>query len=246
GRLEVHTLYTWLQSGSLHVGMGTQADPLSVTWILLVTGVGSLIHLYSIGYMRGDPLYSRFFAYLNLFAASMLILVIADNLLLTFLGWEGVGLCSYLLISFWYERRAAAVAGKKAFVTNRVGDVGFLLGMFLIITMYGSLSYTSMPAAAKVLSGGTCTAIALLLLVGAIGKGAQIPLHVWLTEAMEGPTPVSALIHAATMVTAGVFLLCRVHPFLDASPDAMTVVAWVGAVTAFVAGTVAVTQPDIK
>jgi len=176
----------------------------------------------------------------------MLILVIADNLLLTFLGWEGVGLCSYLLISFWYQRNPAAVAGKKAFVTNRVGDVGFLLAMFLIIATYGSLEYTAMGPAAKIISTGTATAIALLLMVGAMGKSAQIPLHVWLTDAMEGPTPVSALIHAATMVTAGIFVMCRAFPFLQASGDASTVVMWVGAITALLAGTVAVMQPDIK
>jgi len=147
-RLQVHSLFTWLSAGTFHVDVGTQADPLSITWILLVTGVGSLIHIYSIGYMHGDPLFSRFFAYLNLFAASMLILVLADNFLLTFLGWEGVGLCSYLLISFWYERNSAAVAGKKAFVTNRVGDVGFLIAMFLIIATYGTLSDTAMGPAA--------------------------------------------------------------------------------------------------
>jgi NADH-quinone oxidoreductase subunit L len=245
-RLNVHTLFTWMPAGALQVDMGVQTDPLSVTWILLVTGVGSLIHFYSIGYMHGDPLFSRFFAYLNLFAASMLILVLADNFLLTFLGWEGVGLCSYLLISFWYQRNSAAVAGKKAFVTNRVGDVGFLLAMFLIIATYGTLSYTAMTPAVQEISSGTATAIALLLLVGAIGKSAQIPLHIWLTDAMEGPTPVSALIHAATMVTAGVFLLCRAYPFLELSGDASTVVMWVGAITALLAGTVALTQPDIK
>jgi len=245
-RLQVNQIFTWIPAGSFSVHVGTQADPLSITWLLLVTGVGTLIHLYSIGYMHGDPLFSRFFAYLNLFAASMLILVIADNLLLTFLGWEGVGLCSYLLISFWYQRNDAAVAGKKAFVTNRVGDVGFLLAMFLIIATYGSLEYTAMSPAAHVISTGTCTAIALLLMVGAMGKSAQIPLHVWLTDAMEGPTPVSALIHAATMVTAGVFLMCRAFPFLEASSSASTVVMWVGAITALLAGTVAVMQPDIK
>jgi len=245
-RLNVHTLYTWLPAGALKVDVGVQTDPLSVTWILLVTGVGTLIHFYSIGYMKGDPLFSRFFAYLNLFAASMLILVLADNYLLTFLGWEGVGLCSYLLISFWYQRNSAAVAGKKAFVTNRVGDVGFLLAMFLIIATYGTLSYTAINPAVREISSGTATAIALLLMVGAIGKSAQIPLHVWLTDAMEGPTPVSALIHAATMVTAGVFLLCRSYAFLELSGDASTVVMWVGAITALLAGTVALTQPDIK
>jgi NADH-quinone oxidoreductase subunit L len=245
-RVQVNQIFTWIPAGSFSVHVGTQADPLSITWLLLVTGVGLLIHLYSIGYMHGDPLFSRFFAYLNLFAASMLVLVVADNLLLTFLGWEGVGLCSYLLISFWYQRNDAAIAGKKAFITNRVGDVGFLLAMFLIIATYGSLEYTAMSPAAKVIGTGTATAIALLLMVGAMGKSAQIPLHIWLTDAMEGPTPVSALIHAATMVTAGVFLMCRAFPFLEASGDASTVVMWVGAVTALLAGTVAVMQPDIK
>ncbi len=245
-RANVHNIFTWVAAGTLDVKMGFFADPLSITWILLVTGVGSLIHLYSIGYMHGDPRYSRFFAYLNLFAASMLILVLGSSFLVTFLGWEGVGLCSYLLISFWFERNVAAVAGKKAFVTNRVGDVGFLLAMFLIFASYRSLDYATMGVGAKVIDSGTATAIALLLLVAAIGKSAQIPLHLWLPDAMEGPTPVSALIHAATMVTAGVFLLCRAHPFLEASPDAMTVVAWVGGGTALLAGTVAIMQPDIK
>ena len=245
-RVNVMTLYTWLPAGTLHVDMGFYADTLSVTWILLITGVGSLIHLYSIGYMHGDERYSRFFAYLNLFVFSMLMLVLGSSFLVTFLGWEGVGLCSYLLISHWFERNAAAVAGKKAFVTNRVGDVGFLLAMFLIFASYGSLSYASMPVGAKEISGGTATAIALLLLLAAVGKSAQIPLHLWLPDAMEGPTPVSALIHAATMVTAGVFLLCRAHVFLDVSSDAMTVVAWIGGITALLAGTVAILQPDIK
>ena len=177
----------------------------------------------------------------------MLILVLGSSFLVTFLGWEGVGLCSYLLVSFWFERNAAAVAGKKAFVTNRVGDVGFLLAMFLIFASYGSLDYAADRRRARTSSSsGTATAIALLLLVAAIGKSAQIPLHLWLPDAMEGPTPVSALIHAATMVTAGVFLLCRAHAFLDVSPDAVTVVAWVGGITALLAGTVAIMQPDIK
>jgi NADH-quinone oxidoreductase subunit L len=245
-RVEVHNLYTWIPADTLHVHMGFLADPLSITWILLVTGIGGLIHLYSIGYMHGDPRFSRFFAYLNLFAASMLVLVLGSSFPVTFLGWEGVGLCSYLLVSFWFERNAAAVAGKKAFVTNRVGDVGFLLAMFLIFASYRSLDYSAMGAGAKAISTGTATAIALLLLAAAVGKSAQIPLHLWLPDAMEGPTPVSALIHAATMVTAGVYLLCRAHPFLEASPDAMTVVAWVGGITALLAGTVAIMQPDIK
>jgi len=245
-RVNVITLYTWLPAGALHVDMGFYADTLSVTWILLITGVGSLIHLYSIGYMHGDERFSRFFAYLNLFVFSMLMLVLGSSFLVTFLGWEGVGLCSYLLVSFWFERNAAAVAGKKAFVTNRVGDVGFLLAMFLIFASYGSLNYAAIPAGAHSISSGTATAIALLLLVAAIGKSAQIPLHLWLPDAMEGPTPVSALIHAATMVTAGIFLLCRAHVFLDLSADAGTVVAWVGGITALLAGTVAILQPDIK
>jgi NADH-quinone oxidoreductase subunit L len=245
-RVNVVTLYTWLPAGRLHVDMGFYADTLSLTWILLVTGVGSLVHIYSIGYMHGDERFSRFFAYLNLFVFSMLMLVLGSSFLVTFLGWEGVGLCSYLLISFWFERESAAVAGKKAFVTNRVGDVGFLLAMFLIFASYGSLNYAAIPAGAHTISTGTATAIALLLLAGAIGKSAQIPLHVWLPDAMEGPTPVSALMHAATMVTAGVFLLCRAHVFLDVSSDAMTVVAWVGGITALLAGTVAILQPDIK
>ena len=245
-RVNIVTLYTWLPAGALHVDMGFYADTLSVTWILLITGVGSLIHLYSIGYMHGDERFSRFFAYLNLFVFSMLMLVLGSSFLVTFLGWEGVGLCSYLLVSFWFERNAAAVAGKKAFVTNRVGDVGFLLAMFLIFASYGSLNYAAIPAGAHGIASGTATAIALLLLVAAIGKSAQIPLHLWLPDAMEGPTPVSALIHAATMVTAGVFLLCRAHVFLDVSRDAGTVVAWVGGITALLAGTVAILQPDIK
>jgi NADH-quinone oxidoreductase subunit L len=245
-RVNIVDLWTWIPAGALHVDMGFYADTLSVTWILLITGVGSLIHLYSIGYMHGDERYSRFFAYLNLFLASMLVLVLGSSFLVTFLGWEGVGLCSYLLVSFWFERNAAAVAGKKAFVTNRVGDVGFLLAMFLIFASYGSLNYAAIPAGAPAISSGTATAIALLLLLAAVGKSAQIPLHVWLPDAMEGPTPVSALIHAATMVTAGVFLLCRAHVFLDVSSDAMTVVAWVGGITALLAGTVAILQPDIK
>jgi NADH-quinone oxidoreductase subunit L len=245
-RVNVVDLYTWVPAGRLHVDMGFYADTLSVTWILLITGVGSLIHLYSIGYMHGDERFSRFFAYLNLFVFSMLMLVLGSSFLVTFLGWEGVGLCSYLLISFWFERTPAAVAGKKAFVTNRVGDVGFLLAMFLIFASYGSLNYAAIPAGAHSISSGTATAIALLLLLAAVGKSAQIPLHLWLPDAMEGPTPVSALIHAATMVTAGVFLLCRAHVFLDVSSDAMTVVAWIGGITALLAGTVAILQPDIK
>jgi NADH-quinone oxidoreductase subunit L len=245
-RSHVSTIFTWLPADQLHVNIGFLADPLSITWCLLVTGVGTLIHLYAIGYMRRDPNVGRFFAYFNLFAASMLILVLASSYLVTFLGWEGVGLCSYLLISFWYERSTAALGGKKAFIYNRVGDFGFMLAMFLLIAQFGTLDYGATGHAALHASGGITTAVALLLFLGCVGKSAQIPLFPWLADAMEGPTPVSALIHAATMVTAGVFLICRAHPFFDASHSAMTVVAWIGAATALLAGTIAVMQPDIK
>ncbi|MBM3671563.1 MAG: NADH-quinone oxidoreductase subunit L [Actinobacteria bacterium] len=244
-RAHISNVFEWLSSGGLHVEMGFLADPLSVTFILFVTGVGTLIHLFAIGYMHGDERFSRFFAYMNLFCASMLILVLGSSFLVTFLGWEGVGLCSYLLISFWFERQGAALAGKKAFITTRVGDVGFMIAMFLIFLKVGSLDYSALGAA-EGLASGTTTVIALLLLLGAVGKSAQFPLHFWLPDAMEGPTPVSALIHAATMVTAGVFLVARAHPYFEVSGDAMTVVAWVGAGTALLAATVALVQPDIK
>ena len=213
---------------------------------LFVTGVGALIHLYSIGYMHGQERFTRFFTYLNLFAFSMLVLVLAGNYLLLFLGWEGVGLCSYLLISFWFERPSAARAGKKAFVTNRVGDFGFMLAMFLIFAHFGTLELPAVLSGASHLSAGTATAVALLLYLAAAGKSAQGPLFVWLPDAMEGPTPVSALIHAATMVTAGVYLLVRSHPFLELGPAAGDVVAWVGAITALVAATIALVNFDIK
>jgi NADH-quinone oxidoreductase subunit L len=245
-RANVSQGFTWIESGGFHVDFRFLVDPLSSTMTLFVTGIGALIHLYAIGYMHGDPRFSRFFAYMNLFAASMLVLVLGSNFLLTFMGWEGVGLCSYLLISFWFERNSAAVAGKKAFVTNRVGDFGFMLAMFLIFEKLGSLDYGVMNVGGPHLSSGTATAIALLLFVGAIGKSAQLPLHIWLPDAMEGPTPVSALIHAATMVTAGVFLVVRAHVFFDVSPHAGDVVAWVGAITALFAATIAVVQNDIK
>jgi len=240
------TLFHWLEVGSLRVDAGFLVDPLSVTMALFVTGVGALIHLYAIGYMHGDPKFSKFFVYLNLFAFSMLVLVLADNMVLTFLGWEGVGVCSYFLISFWHTRNSAAVAGKKAFVTNRVGDWGFMIAMFLTATTLGTLTYTEIFAGAEDLASSTATGIALMLLIGAAGKSAQLPLYVWLPDAMEGPTPVSALIHAATMVTAGVYLLCRMNPVLAEAPDALTVVAIVGAATALFAATVAVAQHDIK
>ncbi len=240
-------LFTWFPTGGLQVKLGFLADPLSITFILFVTGVGTLIHLYSIGYMHGDENFGRFFAFMNLFCTSMLVLVLGSSFLVTFLGWEGVGLCSYLLVSFWFQRNSAAVAGKKAFVTTRVGDFGFMVAMFLIFAELGSLDYGAMSAGAGKLAAGTATAIALLLFLGAVGKSAQIPLHVWLPDAMEGPTPVSALIHAATMVTAGVFLVARAHPFFEASGgSALTVVSIIGAVTALLAATVALIQVDIK
>ena len=248
-RHHVVKLFEWIPAGGFHVDAAFLADPLSITMALFVTGIGSLIHLYSIGYMHGDRDYTKFFTYLNLFAASMLVLVLADNFLLSFLGWEGVGACSYFLISFWFTRESAAVAGKKAFVTNRVGDFGFMIAMFLLFAAVGSLDYATVLSEEGVehLSTTTATAVALLLFVGACGKSAQLPLYVWLPDAMEGPTPVSALIHAATMVTAGVYLLCRVAPILDhADPMAMTLIATVGAVTALFAATVACAQDDIK
>ena len=240
-------LFTWFPTGGLQVKMGFLADPLSITFILFVTGVGTLIHIYSLGYMHGDENFGRFFAFMNLFCASMLVLVLGSSFLVTFLGWEGVGLCSYLLVSFWFQRYSAAVAGKKAFVTTRVGDFGFMVAMFLIFAELGSLNYSAMNAGASKLAAGTATAIALLLFLGAVGKSAQFPLHVWLPDAMEGPTPVSALIHAATMVTAGVFLVARAHPFFEASGgSALTVVSIIGAATALLAATVALIQVDIK
>ncbi len=252
-REHVYTLWRWFAgTGGFSVHFGFLTDPLSVTMILFVTGIGALIHLYSIGYMHGDARYSRFFAYLNLFEASMLVLVLGSSFLVTFMGWEGVGLCSYLLISFWFERNSAAVAGKKAFVTNRVGDFGFMLAMFLIFSKFHTLDYLPFVQATKLPAQHvTVTAIALLLFLGAAGKSAQFPLHIWLPDAMEGPTPVSALIHAATMVTAGVYLVSRAHLFYDLSAvgsglHAGTVVAWIGAITALGAATVAIRQNDIK
>jgi NADH-quinone oxidoreductase subunit L len=251
-RSNVSQGFTWIQSGGFRVDFRFLVDPLSSTMTLFVTGVGTLIHIYSIGYMHGDSRFSRFFAYMNLFAASMLVLVLGSSFLLTFMGWEGVGLCSYLLISFWFERNSASVAGKKAFITNRVGDFGFMLAMFLIFQKLGTLDYSALGSTAKVPSAvaalpqSAVTAIALLLFLGAVGKSAQIPLHIWLPDAMEGPTPVSALIHAATMVTAGVFLVVRAHVFFDLSSHAGTVVAWIGAITALYAATVALVQNDIK
>ena len=239
-------LFTWIPVGSLQVKAALLVDPLSVTMVLFVTGISTLIHLYSIGYMKGDKDYPKFFVYLNLFVASMLILVLANNLLFTFVGWEGVGLCSYWLISFWFGRDTAASAGQKAFLYNRLADVGFLIAIFLVFDKTGTLNYLGIFSQASHISSGARTAICLLLFVGAVGKSAQIPLFPWLADAMEGPTPVSALIHAATMVTAGVYLMCRISPLLALAPDARIVVATVGAVTAFVAATIACAQQDIK
>jgi NADH-quinone oxidoreductase subunit L len=239
-------LFTWIHVGRLTVRVSLLLDPLSITMALFVTGVSTLIHLYSIGYMHGDARYPRFFVYLNLFVFSMLMLVLGDNFLITFLGWEGVGACSYLLISFWFERDSAATAGKKAFVTNRVGDFGFLIATFLIFGAFGSLDYAKVLPSTDLLTTTTATAIGLLLFLGACGKSAQLPLYIWLPDAMEGPTPVSALIHAATMVTAGVYLMIRVSPILAVAPDVSTVIAVVGAATALFAATIACAQNDIK
>lgn len=222
-------------------------DPLSALMTLVVTGVGSLIHIYSLGYMHGDPRFARFFTYLNLFTASMLTLVLAGNYAMLFVGWELVGLCSYLLISFWFARPSAAAAGKKAFVVNRIGDFGFLIALMLIFSSFGTLSYSGVfGRAADELTGSAATLIGLMLAAGAIGKSAQIPLYVWLPDAMEGPTPVSALIHAATMVTAGVYVIARSAPIFELAPAASGAVAAVGALTALWAATIAIGQSDIK
>jgi NADH-quinone oxidoreductase subunit L len=249
-RSHVVTLFEWLPAGGFSVDVGFLADPLSITMALFVTGIGTLIHLYSVGYMHGDPKFSKFFLYLNLFVFSMLMLVLGDNLLLTFLGWEGVGACSYFLISFWFSKDANASAGKKAFVTNRIGDWGFMVAMFLTFASLGTLSYSGpdgLLERAGELAPVTATGIALLLFVGACGKSAQLPLFVWLPDAMAGPTPVSALIHAATMVTSGVYLMTRVNPVLAQGYEwAPSVIAWVGVATALFAATIAVAQTDIK
>ena len=261
GHHSTFRLYTWLTSGTLDIHIGLMIDRLTAVMLLLVTAVSALVHIYTIGYMQGDPGYARFFGYIALFTFSMLMLVLADNFLQLFVFWEAVGLCSYLLIGHWYERPSAATAATKAFVVNRVGDFGFLLGLLLVFTTFNSLDYATVFAnvgreAGQVMNvlgpvGGTLevsalTVICLLLFVGAVGKSAQVPLHVWLPDAMEGPTPISALIHAATMVTAGVFMVARLAPLYDASRAAMSVVAVVGALTMVVGATIALTQTDIK
>ncbi len=243
-----NVVYQWLNIGKLNAEVAFLVDPLSIIMLLVVTGVSFLIHVYSVGYMADDKRYARYFGFLNLFVFAMILLVAADNLLLMFIGWEGVGLCSYLLIGFWFEKKANATAGKKAFIVNRIGDFGFMLGIFLLFWSLDSVSFQGLQAAlaAHPLSTGLATAICLLLFVGAAGKSAQIPLYVWLPDAMAGPTPVSALIHAATMVTAGVYMIARMNFLYVLSPTAMLVVAIVGVATAFYAGTIALVQNDIK
>jgi len=242
-------LAPWIGAGNFQADWGLLLDPLSAVMILVVSGVGFLIHVYSIGYMHEDPDYPRFFTYMNLFTFSMLMLVLANNYLLLYVFWEAVGLCSYLLIGFWFEKRSAADAGKKAFIVNRVGDFGFALGVMLLWTSLGTLQYDQVFMAAPrqlVAGGGLVTAITLLLFLGATGKSAQIPLYVWLPDAMEGPTPVSALIHAATMVTAGVYMVARSAPLFELAPLSLTVVAWIGGLTAVFAASIALVQNDIK
>jgi len=252
GRTFVQILFPWIQAGSLLVPAALQLDPLSSVMALVVTGVGFLIHVYSVGYMSHERAFARYFVCLNLFMFAMLTLVLANNYLLMFVGWEGVGLCSYLLIGFWYEKQSASDAGKKAFVVNRIGDFGVLLAMFLVFWTFGSLSFTEVFARVPllresgVLTTGLATAITLLLFLGATGKSAQIPLYVWLPDAMEGPTPVSALIHAATMVTAGVYMVARSSALFLLAPDTMMVVATIGAVTAIFSATIGICQTDIK
>ena len=239
-------LFTWISVGTLHVPAALLMDPLSITMSLFVTGISALIHLYSIGYMHGERDFRKFFLYLNLFVFSMLTLVLANNLVLTFVGWEGVGVCSYWLVSYYFDRDSAASAGKKAFIYNRVGDVGLLVAMFLLFSHLHTLSYLSVFAGAGHLDPTVATLVVLALLLAATGKSAQIPLFNWLPDAMEGPTPVSALIHAATMVTAGVYLLVRMSPVLALSSSGRATIATIGALTAFVAATIATSQRYIK
>ena len=240
------TVYEWIAAGDFHVEVSFLVDSLTAMLLLVVSTVGFLVHVYSIGYMDGDRGFWRFFAYLNLFMFSMLLLIFADNFLLLYVGWELVGLCSYLLIGFWYKKPSAAGAAKKAFVVNRIGDLGFGLGVIMIWVNLGTLSFREVFASIGTLDEGTITIIALLLFAGAVGKSAQFPLHVWLPDAMEGPTPVSALIHAATMVNAGVYMVARANPIFAEAPTAMLVVAIIGTFTAIFAAAIALTQNDIK
>ena len=243
------SLWRWLPAGSLQIDFALQVDQLSTVMLLIVTGVGSLIHLFSVGYMKEDPGYARYFAYLNLFVVFMLVLVLGSSFPVMFIGWEGVGLCSYLLIGFWFAEKANADAGKKAFIVNRIGDFGFLVAMFLIWNSLGTLTFTGMvekAPGALAAGGGVVTAITLFLFLGCTGKSAQIPLYTWLPDAMAGPTPVSALIHAATMVTAGVYLVVRTNVLFALAPLSSTVVAGIGALTALFAATIGLKQYDIK
>jgi len=243
------TLWRWLTDGTLRIEAGLVLDRLAMVMVMVVLFVGFLIHLYSVDYMRGDAGYRRFFVCLNLFVFFMLVLVLGDNLVVTFVGWEGVGLCSYLLIGFWYEKTPASDAGRKAFIVNRIGDFGFLLGILLAAVTFGTVHYGELArllAAGPAVPGGVVAAVALLLFMGAMGKSAQFPLHVWLPDAMEGPMPVSALIHAATMVNAGVYLMCRMAPLLERAPAVLPVIAAVGLLTALYAALSALGQRDIK
>jgi len=249
-RLFEKVIFDWVVSGSFQTVIGYQIDPLSILMALVVTGVSFFIHIYSVGYMHDDPGYTRYFTYLNLFVFMMLNLILANNFLLMFVGWEGVGLCSYLLIGFWYEKDSAANAGKKAFVVNRVGDFGFILGIFLLFINFGTLDFTdifgSLQKNPQLLDTNTVTIITILLFIGACGKSAQIPIYVWLPDAMEGPTPVSSLIHAATMVTAGVYMVARCNVLYSMAPISMAIVAIVGVATAIYTASIGFCQNDIK
>src|SRR3954464_9898265 len=247
------SVFTWLPSGDLQIPFELYLDPLSALMILVITGIGSLIHIYSTGYMHDEPdgEYARYFSYLNLFASFMLVLVLGANFPVMFVGWEGVGLCSYLLIGFWFTKKSAADAGKKAFIVNRVGDFGFMLAMLLLFATFGTLDFQQLAVAAssraiEASGWGVITIATMLLFLGATGKSAQIPLYVWLPDAMEGPTPVSALIHAATMVTAGVYMIGRNAVLFGHAPTTLTVVAIIGVATALMAGTIGLVQNDIK
>jgi NADH-quinone oxidoreductase subunit L len=246
GRERILPIFSWIVAGEFEVEAAILLDQLSILMALVVTGVSTLLHIYSAAYMHGEEYYNRYFTWLNLFVLMMLILVLGNNFLVMYVGWEGVGLCSYLLIGYWFEKKSAADAGKKAFIVNRVGDFGFALGIMLIFANFGSLAFKDVFPAASTVLPGTATAIALLLFLGAAGKSAQIPLYVWLPDAMEGPTPVSALIHAATMVTAGVYMVARCHTIFEASPSALNWVIWIGVLTAFFAATMALVQKDFK
>jgi NADH-quinone oxidoreductase subunit L len=246
GRERIIPIFSWIVAGDFKIEARILLDQLSILMTLVVTGVSTIIHIYSAAYMKGEEYYNRYFTWLNLFVLMMLILVLGDNFLTMYVGWEGVGLCSYLLIGYWFEKETAANAGKKAFVVNRVGDFGFALGIMLIFATLGSLAFEDVFPAASTLLPGTATAIALLLFLGATGKSAQIPLYVWLPDAMEGPTPVSALIHAATMVTAGVYMVARCHAIFERSFSALNWVVWIGVITAFFAATMAMVQKDFK